>query len=273
VGKLLARVLLFVSLLGRLGLPGSAVAEQVSVYYEAEAATVVDTPFGLEIPRLTIVTGTFTFETSTPDALDDDPENGDYYHDGDGAFTATFLGHTLTGSATPLIEIRSLSSTFRFIDGPGTFDDEGGIMSIDGVPNEEIELWFSAGTETDMVDDSLINPFPLYDFDSFIGTPHTFKIADESGTALLQMTKNAVTLSDLDCGDLDGNGQVSASDALRLLKSAVGTAVTLLCPVLYGEIPCGDLNDNGAVTASDALVLLRKAVGGDVELACSTPSS
>src|SRR6185436_9040792 len=141
----------------------TAVAERISVYYEAEAATVVDTPLGLEIPRLTVVTGTFTFDTSTPDALPDDHDDGDYYHDGDGAFTATFLGHTLTGSATPLVEIRKVSSTFRFVDGPGTFDDEGGIMSVDGVPDENPELWFSAGTETDMVDDSLINPFPDYD--------------------------------------------------------------------------------------------------------------
>jgi len=245
-------------------------AEQISVYYEAEAATVVDTPFGLEVPRLTPVTGTFTFQTSTPDALPDDPDNGDYYHESGGAFTASFLDHTLTGSATPLIEIRSVSDTFRFIDGPGTFGDEGGVMALDGVPDEDIELWFSASTETDMVDDSLINPFPDYDFESFVGTPHTFKLADDNGTLLLQMTANALTLSDLACGDVDGNGAISASDALRLLKKAVGGVITLLCPVLDGAIACGDFNDNGAVTASDALVLLRKAVGGQVQLACST---
>jgi hypothetical protein len=222
------------------------------------------------VPRLTPVTGTFTFDTSTPDALPDDPDNADYFHEGGGAFTASFLGHTLTGSGTPLVEIRMISSTFRFIDGPGSFDDEGGVMSVDGVPDADNELWFSAGTETDMVNDSMINPFPDYDFESHVGTPHTFSLSDDNGTMLLQMTGNAVTLNDIDCGDLDASGSISASDALRLLKNAVGTDVTLLCPSLDGEIECGDLNASGSVTASDALALLKRAVGGQVELTCST---
>jgi hypothetical protein len=246
-------------------------AESITVYYEAEASTVVNMPLGINVPRLTPVTGTFTFDTSTPDVLPLDPDDGDYPHDtGGGAFTAIFLGHSLVGSATPLVEIRQLTSTFRFIDGPGFFGDEGGVMSFDGNPDEDIELWFSAGTETDMVDDSLINPFPDYDFDSFVGTPHTFSIEDDSGTMLLQMTRNAVTLSDLVCGDLDGNGSVAASDALRLLRRAVGTNILLLCPVLDGAIECGDLDANGLVAASDALRLLRKVVGTQITLTCAT---
>ena len=266
--KLLACMVVLVSLLGSVGSVG---AERITVYYEAEAATVVDMPLGIEVPRLTVVTGTFTFETSTADALPEDPDNGDYPHDsGGGAFTAHFLDHELIGSATPLIEIRPVTDTFRFIDGPGLFGDEGGIMSIDGTPDEDIELWFSASTETDMLDDSLINPFPDYDFDSFIGTPHTFSIEDDNGTMLLQMTKNTITLNDLDCGDLDGNGAIAASDALRLLQTAIGLDLTILCPVLDGDIACGDFDDNGAVAASDALRLLQRAVGVPLPLACAT---
>jgi hypothetical protein len=266
--KVLAYAMVLGLLLGRVE---SVDAEQITVYYEAEAATVVDSPLGVDVPRLTRVTGTFTFETSTSDILPDDPDTGDYPHEtGGGAFTARFLDHTLTGSATPFIEIRPTTDTFRFIDGPGTFGDEGGIMSLDGNPDEGIELWFSASTETDMLDDSLINPFPDYDFESFIGTPHTFSIADDSGTMLLQMTKNTVTLNDLACGDLDGNGAIAASDALRLLQKAIGLDLTILCPVLDGEIPCGDLDDNGAVAASDALRLLQRAVGVQLPLTCET---
>jgi hypothetical protein len=266
--QLIARVVVLVLLLGSLE---SSEAERITVWYEAEAATVVDAPLGIEVPRLTLVTGTFTFETSTPDVLPEDPETGDYPHQtGGGGFTASFLEHTLTGSATPLVEIRPNSDTFRFIDGPGTFGDEGGIMSIDGSPNEAIELWFSAGTETEMVDDSLINPFPFYDFDSFVGTPHTFSIADDNGTMLLQMTKNTITLNELTCGDLDGNGAIAASDALRLLQRAVGVELTILCPVLDGAIPCGDLDDNGVIAASDALRLLQRAVGVQLTLTCAS---
>ena len=266
--KVLTCVVVLVSLLGSVG---TVEAERITVYYEAEAATVVDTPLGIEVPRLTVVTGTFTFETSTPDVLPADPDAGDYPHDsGNGGFTAHFLDHELIGSATPLIQIRPLTDTFRFLDGPGFFGDAGGIMSIDGTPDEDIELTFSAGTETDMLNDSLINPFPDYDFDSFVGTPHTFSIEDDNGTMLLQMTKNAVTLNDLECGDLDGSGSIAASDALRLLQTAIGLDLPILCPVLDGEIPCGDLDDNGAVAASDALRLLQRAVGVPLPLTCAT---
>lgn len=70
---------------------------------------------------------------------------------------------------------------------------------------------------------------PDYDFESFVGTPHTFSISDDNGTMLLQMTGNAVTLSDLQCGDFDGNGVTAASDALLLLRKAVGRQVQLTC--------------------------------------------
>lgn len=63
------------------------------------------------------------------------------------------------------------------------------------------------------------------------------------------------------CGDADGNGRVSASDALAALKTAVGIGD---CPA---EI-C-DVVSPAGVSASDALTILRHAVGVIESLSCS----
>ncbi len=58
----------------------------------------------------------------------------------------------------------------------------------------------------------------------------------------------------------------SASDALATLKRAVGSASAC------DEKPCVcDVNSDGAVTSSDALRVLRVAVGQQVQLACDCP--
>lgn len=38
------------------------------------------------------------------------------------------------------------------------------------------------------------------------------------------------------------------------------------------ELPCGDVNKSGSVTASDALAVLKKAVGQAVDLLCAPPA-
>lgn len=63
------------------------------------------------------------------------------------------------------------------------------------------------------------------------------------------------------CGDADGNGSVSAVDALRVLRHAVGQPTS--CPLVV----C-DTDNNGGVQASDAQRVLRKAVGQNVVLNC-----
>jgi hypothetical protein len=64
-----------------------------------------------------------------------------------------------------------------------------------------------------------------------------------------------------ECGDANGDGDVSAADALYVLKAAVGgiqDCVPKRC----------DANGNGDVGASDALRILRHAVGENVSLIC-----
>lgn len=63
------------------------------------------------------------------------------------------------------------------------------------------------------------------------------------------------------CGDPVGPGSINASDALHVLRSAVGTAS---CP----SCVC-DVDDSGTIAASDALVVLRAAVGHQVNLFCA----
>jgi uncharacterized delta-60 repeat protein len=62
------------------------------------------------------------------------------------------------------------------------------------------------------------------------------------------------------CGDPTEDARVSASDALSVLRTAVGLQICLLCVC--------DVNNSGTVTASDALNVLKKAVGQDVALDC-----
>jgi hypothetical protein len=61
------------------------------------------------------------------------------------------------------------------------------------------------------------------------------------------------------CGDVNGDGQYTAQDALAVWQAAIGQRV----------LTCGmDVDDTGFVTASDMLLLLFKSVGQSVALSC-----
>lgn len=62
------------------------------------------------------------------------------------------------------------------------------------------------------------------------------------------------------CGDTNADRKVLASDALTVLKAAVGSVECDNCIC--------DANASGSTTSSDALAVLRKAVGQAVSLAC-----
>lgn len=65
-----------------------------------------------------------------------------------------------------------------------------------------------------------------------------------------------------ECGDVDDGGAITASDALSVLKAAVGGA-----QCAWKACLC-DVDGNTKLTASDALAALRIAVGQDVEPRC-----
>jgi hypothetical protein len=161
-------------------------ADVVSAQYEARAATVVGTPFGLTVPLNTTITGFITYDTSTPDT-DPSANNGNYPHASGGAFRANVLGTLISGSATPDYQV-SVTDTFRIWDGPRTSGRQGGIMSINGSADSDITM-FMAVTPKDkslLATDQLVNPFFDFDF-GFLGDPHTFTIGDDAGTILMQI--------------------------------------------------------------------------------------
>lgn len=242
------------------GLMATAVAAHgamVTVIYEAEAVTVAQNPFGLSIPLDTPVSGYFTFDLDTPDSEPDDPLEGAYQHAGNAGFLARFLDTRITGSTTPFYQVDLTANptidTFRIYDGPRPVGNEGGVMSIDDVADEDITLLLAV--TGDVFDsDALINPFPGYDF-GFLGTPHTFYLKDDQGTMLLQFTK----VFEATCGDSSDDG-VKAGDALHVLRAAVGSGSCLPCLC--------DVDASGAVTALDALSTLRFSVSGSPALTC-----
>lgn len=64
----------------------------------------------------------------------------------------------------------------------------------------------------------------------------------------------------LHCGDANGNGSISATDALVVLRRAVGGQACDFCLC--------DPNQSSTVTASDALVVLKRGVGQTVSMLC-----
>jgi hypothetical protein len=247
-----------VSMLALASVP-AAHASVVTVTYSAEAFTVTNpAPFGLaSIPLGTVVSGYFTFDTA---AADDDPSPllGEYQQSGNAAFAADFLSTRIRGSNTPFYEIQLDQSgqhdTFRIYDGPSAAGPEGGVMSLDGTPDDDIQL-FVAITEDVFDDDALIDPFPLYDF-GFLGTTHTFSLEDDEGTMLLQLTGVAEAV----CGDANGSG-ISAGDALQVLRTSVGSRECLPCIC--------DVDHSGTITTTDALRTLRFSVSATPPLACA----
>ena len=179
---------------------GQLLADEVTIVYEAEIATISGNPFGLDISDLnTSVTGFFRYNSDTPDQ-NASSTRGDYPHDpvegglGGGGFEANFSPNSvadfvIAGSETPFVNIEDFASseTFRFRDGPDTFSP-GGIMFFNGVldPNLRLELAITDPSASSFADDSLPgNPFPMNLPPSL---PHTFSIRDLSsgGTVLMQ---------------------------------------------------------------------------------------
>ena len=64
------------------------------------------------------------------------------------------------------------------------------------------------------------------------------------------------------CGDTNGNGELEASDAVAIIRAAIG-----LNPGC--TLASCDVNLDGKISAGDAILVLTRAVGGDVVLECS----
>jgi hypothetical protein len=91
---------------------------------------------------------------------------------------------------------------------------------------------------------------------------------------VLVLTTEALAL----CSDVNDDGQVTAVDALSVLKTAVGQPAPLQCSCVScgtsASSPkalayCADLNVDGQVSALDALASLKLAVGQPQPFSCS----
>ena len=79
------------------------------------------------------------------------------------------------------------------------------------------------------------------------------------------------------CGDLNGDQQVTATDALTSLQIAVGVAVPVACSCddcTAAQVPsapahCTDVDGDGSTTALDAFAITLVAVGAEAELGCT----
>lgn len=100
---------------------------------------------------------------------------------------------------------------------------------------------------------------------SSTGSTSTSSSSSSSSTTEMDVTTTTMMLGTT-CGDFDGSGDVKSSDALSILRAAVG--LVEVCP-----LPVCDTDGNGRVAASDALRTLQAAVGFDVELLCPTAGS
>lgn len=84
---------------------------------------------------------------------------------------------------------------------------------------------------------------------------------DDGDAAFVRGDDCSAECSWVECGDPDGSGSVNASDALTLLRVAVGVESCAGCV-------CDVDGSTGPASASDALAVLRAAVGLPVGLAC-----
>jgi hypothetical protein len=80
-----------------------------------------------------------------------------------------------------------------------------------------------------------------------------------TSTTLLATTTTTLSPSD-NCGDANGDGEITTTDALFILRGAVGLET---CPLVV----C-DVDSNGQVLTGDSLRVLQAAIGLPVELAC-----
>jgi len=157
-------------------------AKRVTIEFEAEAGTVTGQPFGMTVPRLTIVRGYFSYETNTPDTFSNsaDTMRGSFVLAGTWDFRAEFLDRVIRGSGTATSSTNLFGSpTLRFEDGLGNNRPE--LMTIDGIQDANIGLGFAiSGQAKDLPTDQLpenftFNPPPG-------GASHTFSLYSNSGT-------------------------------------------------------------------------------------------
>ncbi|HET9063305.1 MAG TPA: hypothetical protein VFO62_08460 [Candidatus Binatia bacterium] len=104
------------------------------------------------------------------------------------------------------------------------------------------------------------NPSGAWAFDQVAGLQNVF--GKNLGAHVWPVLDGDLAVNPVVCGDQNGDGGVTAVDALAALVTSVGLGA---CPLNR----C-DVDNGGSVTATDALTILRAAVGEPLTLSCPT---
>jgi len=172
-----------------LGCTDKEPGEPVRVAFEAYAETLVGEPFGLNQTDHYGVeaAGWFEYDASENDDAYGDEDVGEYRHSNNGAFELTIEGVVIEGSGSPLVEIQGYGpDSFIYQDGPGSWGDQAGIMTVNGQADEDLDL-FIIITDTDgsaFEADELPAEFPLADPE----LAHTFSLKGQSDDIFFEFT-------------------------------------------------------------------------------------
>jgi len=149
------------------------------------------------------------------------------------------VGGTLTGVPTFLGVVDSVPfDTFEIEELDGTYEDQNFVFADD----------FTVGLSVAVPTTS---------------TSSTTTTTSTSTTST--STTTSTVLAVVACGDANGDGRVSATDALKVLRGSVGSEVC--------DPRACDVNMSGTITAVDALTILRFSTGQLVVLSCPTSSA
>ncbi len=162
-------------------------------------------------------------------------------------------------------------SSLRFTLHAADPESGDGISCTSGVsPDVSVEITGDTDARTIEINaaEGIDASLPFLDCEALIHWSQCCVNAETTSAALLDGTEAdplpEVTASAVDCicvdlcsysgcGDYDGDGEVTASDALGVLQSAVGGGDCTLAAC--------DYTGDGKITATDALAVLRDAVG------------
>lgn len=131
-------------------------------------------------------------------------------------------------------------------------EDEN-LLPFDQLSGDEAAAYLELQSKMENVADGV--PAPSTTTTTTTPETTTTTVAETTTTSSTTTTTTSTTIADSPCGDVDGNDVRTASDALGILRAALGLDV---CPACV----C-DLDATGVITASDALGLLRYSVGSE----------
>lgn len=134
-------------------------------------------------------------------------------------------------------------------------DNEKGLVSVTGDAKSDVTISANNSFVSIKSDDLIENVTTA----SLIGT-EVYEVTQEEAASEFDFSaqyKGDGSISGLAFGDVSGDNAITASDALLILRIAVGESTDINS--LQKKL--ADVNSDGKITASDALLTLRHAVG------------